>query len=93
MDWSWRGGPSMAYGRAWPPAAWEQDQGTWGVVGESPCAHPGAVISFLLLQLLSQLRGSVDYKLFYRGSSILLSLQHSAGFAWSLLEQLSGSGC
>ena len=75
----------MAYSRAWPPPAGEQDQGTRGAVGESPRAHPGAMISFLLLQLLSQLRGCVDYKLFCRGSSSsILSLQHGAGCASEL---------
>lgn len=46
----------MAYSRTWPLAAGEQDQGMCGAVGESPCAHPGTVISFLLLQLPSQLQ-------------------------------------
>lgn len=49
-------------------------------------------VSFLLLQILSQLRCSVNYKLFRRGSSSsILSLQRGMGSALGLLEQLSGS--
>lgn len=49
-------------------------------------------VSFLLLQILSQLRCSVNYKLFRRGSSSsILSLQRGTGSALGLLEQLSGS--
>lgn len=50
---------------------WDQDQ---GMCDKSPHALPGAVISFLLLQLSSQLCDCVDYKLFCRGSRIILSL-------------------